>query len=685
MDSKKWILKLERRLLIGMNFSGQLKELKTLPQWVAYRLVWNEKKGKADKIPVNPHDGTGAKANDSSTWGTYDEAMNYAMRQGLIAGKSGGVGFEFAGGYAGIDLDNVVLENGSLKPFAEEIVERMNSYTEYSPSGKGLHILFRLNVPLSEFGSRRRNDELGLEMYDSGRFFTVTGKIYGDVRELLERTQEARKIYDEYLAKHETKTLNTGVLTTSTGVYQESLTDNELWEKMFSSQHGREIRALYFGDMSSYGDDHSRADLALCNHLAYWTGGDIWRMDALFRQSGLMRAKWDERHGAQTYGAMTLEVALRTANVYVPYVPVSTHEVRKVGGREGVVVQTDKADKVNEDTGNLSAVVQTSEGTDKLPVRGIGKYIGSKFAGDLIEFSKYKGRKTGYANLDEKMSLYPGLYVLGAVSSLGKTTFIGQMADQLARAGDHVLYFSLEQSEFELVSKGLSRLTAQADMSEAVSSMSIREGKTTEVVLRAISEYQTFTEHEAIIECGFDTTFVTILNTVKDYVKSTGVSPVVIVDYLQIVRPSDSRMSTKDAVDEHVRAFKKLQVENNLVVILISSLNRQNYLTPIDFESFKESGGIEYTADVVWGLQLSVMNSEIFDKEKGLKAKREAVRMAKAEIPRKIELVCLKNRYGISSYKCEFLYYADCDLFIPLESEKSYETLEKPQNRRSRI
>ena len=181
-----------------MSFPKQLEELKDLKQWVAYRLVWNEKKGKADKRPINPYDGTGAKANDPATWGTYDEAMNYAERAGLIAGKSGGIGFEFGNGYCGIDLDNVILEDGSLKPFASEIVKVMNSYTEYSPSGKGLHVLCKLSSSMSDFGERHRNDEIGLEMYDSGRFFTVTGEIYGEEREISERTFEARKIYDKY-------------------------------------------------------------------------------------------------------------------------------------------------------------------------------------------------------------------------------------------------------------------------------------------------------------------------------------------------------------------------------------------------------------------------------------------------------------------------------------------------------
>lgn len=116
-----------------------------------------------------------------------------------------GAGFEFANGYAGIDLDNVVLDDGSLKPFAAESVNLMNSYTEYSPSGKGLHILFKLLLPLSEFSPRHRNDELGIEIYGSGRFFTVTGKIYSTLKSLQKRTQEAQKIYEDYFSRERIK------------------------------------------------------------------------------------------------------------------------------------------------------------------------------------------------------------------------------------------------------------------------------------------------------------------------------------------------------------------------------------------------------------------------------------------------------------------------------------------------
>ena len=262
------------------------------------------------------------------------------------------------------------------------------------------------------------------------------------------------------------------------------------------------------------------------------------------------------------------------------------------------------------------------------------------------------------------------MYVLGAISSLGKTTFACQLADQLAVAGEHVLYFSLEQSKFELITKGLSRLTAKSDISTAVTAMRIREGVRTPAVLQAIEKYKSFGQNIVIYQCGFDTTIRTIIDCVDNYIKEHDVLPVVIVDYLQIIRPINAAHNTKDVIDDHLRAFKKLQVENDLVLLLISSLNRSNYLTPVDFESFKESGGIEYTADVIWGLQLSVMNNdEVFDKEKGLKAKREAVRQAKSQLPREVDLVCLKNRHGKPTYTCKFNYYAQFDYFDTARSD----------------
>lgn len=625
-----------------MSLPNELKQLESLQQWVCYKNEWNEKKQKNSKIPKDPATGYGAKANDPATWATYAEAVEAARRFHFD-----GVGFEFANGYMGIDLDNVIGADGQLSSVAAEIVATIDSYTEYSPSGKGLHILCKC-PGAKPIGSR--NDAIGLEMYNNGRFFTVTGKPYGAVKPIQERTEQVKAVFMKYLYKPPKEKAQSAA-NTPVGLYTETGTDEDLWQKMFNSAKGREIQALYRGDISGHDNDHSRADQALANHLAYWTNCDSVRIDRMFRQSGLMRSKWEQRRGAQTYGAKTIAEAIANTPIYTP--PVRTTAKEDFAEREARTMQREKE------------IAPAQQEQAKKPPENIRQYIYHGLKGDLERFQSFKDRKTGFSNIDEITSLYPGLYVLGAISSLGKTTFAHQLGDQLAKAGDHVLYFSLEQTRLEMVTKGLARITAQNNFEKAVSAIDIRRGTITDAVKKAVKAYADFAEHETVIECSFDTTIETITGTVKDYIAQTGTKPVVIVDYLQIIRPLDPKQNTKDAVDGHVRALKKLQTDNDLVLLVISSLNRQNYLTPVDFESFKESGGIEYTADVIWGLQLQIMNGDLFDKKDKLKEKREKVKAAKLENPRKIELVCLKNRYGKSSYSCGFKYYPQFDYFMP--------------------
>ena len=299
-------------------------------------------------------------------------------------------------------------------------------------------------------------------------------------------------------------------------------------------------------------------------------------------------------------------------------------------------------------------------------------YISRAFNEDVERFKTASIRKTGLPNLDKVAGgIYPGLYVMGAISALGKTTLIHQIADQMAGAGEHVLFFSLEQSRFEMASKSLARITAYRNIRSAVSSLDIRKGNITLAVQEAQKVYaKMIAPRMSIIEGNFNCNISFIGDYVARYIKKNGRKPVVIVDYLQILDGmADQRQTTRDLVDTNVRELKRMSRNYDIPVIVISSLNRTNYLAPVDFESFKESGGIEYTADVVWGLQLDVMNDPLFDKDRHIKEKHEMVRNAKKENPRKIQLLCLKNRYGISSYTADFLYYPANDYFKPAGQE----------------
>ena len=285
------------------------------------------------------------------------------------------------------------------------------------------------------------------------------------------------------------------------------------------------------------------------------------------------------------------------------------------------------------------------------------------------DISRFKDEKlTGFFNLDKASGgLYAGLYALAAITSLGKTSFALQLADQLAEAGNDILYFSLEQSRLELVTKSLSRITAQIDKRTAVTSLQIRKGYRPEQVNAALTKYkETVGDRVNIIEGNFRCNAQFITKYIRDYVKRNKTRPVVFIDYLQILQPDDDGKkgsSLRETVDHTVTELKRISRDLDLTVFIISSVNRSNYLTPIDNESLKESGGIEYTCDVVWGLQLQCMNDPIFSKEKQIAEKRDIVKRGKAETPRKMELCCLKNRYGISNFSCYFLYDCVHDLF----------------------
>lgn len=308
-------------------------------------------------------------------------------------------------------------------------------------------------------------------------------------------------------------------------------------------------------------------------------------------------------------------------------------------------------------------------------------YIDNMMDGEIEKFGKTNSL-TGFSNLDARAKgLYPGLYVMAAISSLGKTTLALQMADNLASEGHDVLFFSMEQSRLEMVSKSFARFTAQADMRNAVNALSIRQGYRPVQVIEAIKQYKSVIgDRLSIIEGNFNCDVGFIADYIRQYINHTGKKPVVFIDYLQILQPATdgkSRNSKKDDIDLAVIELKRLSREFDLTMVIISSLNRANYMTPFAFESLKESGGIEYTADVIWGLQLACLDETLFDKETGINAKRKRINEAKEENPRKIKFICLKNRYGISHYEVNFTYYPEYDLFTPAPDT----TTAKPANR----
>jgi primase-polymerase (primpol)-like protein len=267
-------------------------ELLEYKQWVLWRRA--AVNGRVTKVPISPWSGKAAACDKPQTWSTYRHVL-YALRRFLCDG----IGFVFtnADPFCGIDLDNCRAVNGTIATDALDMIRRFGSYTELSPSGTGVHILIKAKMS----GKGRRTDQI--ELYDFGRYFTVTGKHLSGTPFAIESRQEALERLAAELFP-ETSSLRNIV------VADLDLSDEQIIERAANSRNGDRFRRLWAGDAADYGNDHSRADLALCRMLAFWCGDDCGRIDRLFRRSGLMREKWDRRTGDSIYGALTVKTAV---------------------------------------------------------------------------------------------------------------------------------------------------------------------------------------------------------------------------------------------------------------------------------------------------------------------------------------------------------------------------------------
>lgn len=269
---------------------------------------------------------------------------------------------------------------------------------------------------------------------------------------------------------------------------------------------------------------------------------------------------------------------------------------------------------------------------------------------------------TGFPKLDAALDggLYEGLYIMGAISSLGKTTLVTQIADQIAADGTDVVIFSLEMARNELIAKSVSRhtllgaLRGGEDIRNAKTTRGITTGKRYPrysaaehaLIQSAIRAYGEYAGNIYISEGIGDIGAEQVRETVGKHILFTGKIPVVLIDYIQILAPCSERATDKQNTDKAVMELKRVSRDYKASVIGISSFNRANYREAVTMEAFKESGAIEYSSDVLLGLQLKGAGEKDFNAADG-----------KRKNPREIELVILKNRNGPAGVKVAFEYY----------------------------
>ena len=311
---------------------------------------------------------------------------------------------------------------------------------------------------------------------------------------------------------------------------------------------------------------------------------------------------------------------------------------------------------------------------------------------------------TGFHTLDRILDggLRSGLYVLGAIQSLGKTAFCMQIMDNIAESGKDVLVFSLEMSREELIARSLSRITYE--LSRNTGKPVLRAYDTAEVlsgrfherdgeegkrcVMDAITEYSRYSDRVFIFEGVGDVTVEQVREMTQRHIRLTGRRPVVLCDYLQIMPTVNARNRTeKQNVDYNVVALKRMSRDLSIPVVAISSFNRQNYLEPLNPGAFKESGAIEYSADVLMGIQYQGMEYQLGDEKESQRVRRVAAlirdweKRGKAGKPQGLHLKVMKNRTGYRDSVCLSYYPAfnffECDVDADDRTRKEGEMWER--------
>lgn len=307
--------------------------------------------------------------------------------------------------------------------------------------------------------------------------------------------------------------------------------------------------------------------------------------------------------------------------------------------------------------------------------KGTHTNIAEDFRAWAIERASKPCIPTGFKLLDGLLNggLREELYILGGIPSSGKTTFALQLADQIAEAGEDVLFFALEQGKYELTSKSISRLTwEEATPQERAENLprtnigviealgfkgeTDAERKIQGLVNRSMNRYKSFSGRVRIIEAGSELTPSKMAEAVQLHEDMTGNKPVVILDYLQLLGIDNKKIiDPKPRIDQAVSDLARLCREKLIPVIVISSLNRDGYEKG-GMANLKESGNLEYSAQVV--LLLGFRRSKDSKQDLDDWIDEESLRS-----PREVYVKVSKHKNAEKGKPVSFDYYAAYNRF----------------------
>ena len=627
--------------------------------------------GRTTKVPYNPNSPQDrAQSNNRSTFAPLDTAA--ARTNGFE-----GLGIGIFDSIAAIDIDHC-MKDGKLSAMAADIVETMDAYTEISPSGEGLRILFL--APGFRYDTEKyyiNNQKSGLEVYLPGmtrKYVTVTGNTQR-TRDILNRADRLQTILDKYMKRPQQPTQTAAPLPGS----PVDISDTELIEKARNAANGRKFSDLWDGGLCGYSSP-SEADQALCNLLAFWTGKDAARMEALFRQSGLNRESGGKYKSPAHYTKyLQKTIAKAIANCGEVYTPPQNAVERP---------QTDEKrtdDKIPEQG---QEPPQEATQPRKTALQLFDEFMLK------VQTKAFEPMKTGMDAFDRLLGggiVRQSLVILTAAPGTGKTTLAQQIFETMAAGGADVVFFNLEMSREQLFARSLSRIIHK--QGGKISSADVMKGyswtkQQKDIVQSAADEYRrTIAQSMQYNPEGSNTNLDIILSTLEDIGNAAKIAgkpaPVCVLDYLHLVS-TDRREEKDEIIKKAVAGLKRYAIRFDSFVFAISANNRAaNTSGIISLDSGRDTSAIEYSADIQLSLNYAAL-AERRKKDNGDYYKANdpedmaELQRGDANGNREMLVQVLKNRMNMPGGKLYLSFNPAASVFYPLEHKRKYSTSFQP-------
>lgn len=695
------------------------EELKTRPIWTNYIRVWKESKQGYAKPLINPKNLYNGSHTNPDTQTDYQTAVKNIgapakfYDSGTLVAEQPieGIGIVFnQTELAGIDLDHVLdPETGEIKEYAKKIVEDMDSYTEVSPSGEGLHIYLR-DSESEDFIQPVHKDGIDLDLYSHRLYFTVTNKVYLDrpIRDIPHAMDRIRSKYhstrDEAPAKANTPPVESGITEESTRRMVESALEAiRPADLEFNDWIAIGSALKQLGYSCDVWEDWSRDNGSNPKHVERYTYKRWQKLRPVDTPEQLIIGK-AKRYGWKASDVFTTAERWsygrnqHTKEELAQYARQKAEEEAKDRETDeefmkqlNRVIEESKASQIPQEEKVQPAEVDAREASKPEPLINKIRPIGSYVDGFITEYKDEKPRlSTGFLSLDKRLNggLFPELYLLNAETSTGKSAISMTIAQNMARDGKaYVLYFALEMSRDEFIARGTSAISWETtqDKTKAVTASDIlyyhydeRNDAFTWLPYSRYGEYldeyrKRYEKSLYIIERPqirefTDSKIVSgsaIAKLTKQFREVHSDKPLaVFVDYLQILEGEDTDRKTK--TDKNILDLKELCTQQKIPVFVISSIGRSGYRQGADLGSAKESGDLEYTAGIALGWDWVGVTDAV---KHGMN--KEEIEKRKAndrEIGNRLmNMTLLKNRNSERDTQDPLVYYPQYNYFRQLE------------------